>query len=286
VKEPTRIIGVTLVRNEEYFVTWAVANVLDFCDEVILLDNLSTDRTGEKLAALAARHPKVRVHSVEDPNQSHHFLEDFAGEDVWVFGVDGDEIYDRDGLARLRPKILDGTFDPYWRIDGHMLHSLRVTLDPGMAEGHITPQTPGGTKLYNFGAIDSWKETKKERLHGQGMVFRPGHSKSARCALARRESWEGCDLRALHLCFFPRSSQDQVDPALRQNPADLRATGVRRALEGARNFLANPFQKDASYKTRRYRRGPVVQREISGFGRPSDFSSLDPYAGQAEKILD
>jgi len=285
VTEPARIVGIVLVRNEEYFITWAIENILDFCDEIIVLDNHSIDRTGEKLHALAARHPKVRVHPCDDPNRSHRFIQDYAGEKVWIFGVDGDEIYDPVGLAHLRPRILAGVFDPYWRIDGHMLNALTVDLALGVAEGHITPSAPIGSKLYNFGAIESWREAGKERLHGKGMVFLPGYSKSARCSLARRQTWEECELRALHLCFFPRSSKDVGDPALRSNPSDLGATGFRKALARTKNFLANPFARDASYKTRRYRRGPVVRRDISGFRRPTDFNGSDSQATEAEEAL-
>jgi hypothetical protein len=278
-------VGLVLVRNEEYYLTWAIQNILTFCDEVIVLDNRSSDRTGEKLQMLEELHPQVRVQLCEDPNRSHRFIEEYAGRRVWVFGVDGDEIYDPIGLARLRPKILSGAFDPYWRIDGHMLNALAVDLAANTATGHITPSAPIGSKLYNFGAIESWREMEIERLHGRGMVFRPSYSKGACCSLARRETWEDCDLRALHLCFFPRSSADQGDPALRLNPSDVGATGFRKALARAKNVLANPFARDASYKTRRYRRGPVVRRDITGFRRPTDFLSLDSQATEAEEAL-
>lgn len=278
-----RIVGISLVRNEERFVTWALRNVVDFCDELIVLDNGSTDRTAEKLDAVARRYPHVRVHPCGDPNTSQRFLEDYAGRDVWVFGVDGDEVYDPVGLARLRPRILRGEFDAYWRVDGYMLHAVRMELEEGWAEGHINPAAPGGTKLYNFAAIDSWREVRKERLHGRNMVFRPGYSRRLRCELFRREPWESSDFRSLHLCFFPRSSLDAQDPSLRPNPSDLTANGASRVIERAKNFLANPGK--ASYKNRRYRRGAVVRREVVSFGRPRDHAEFDGQADEAEAVL-
>jgi len=281
----TRIVGIALVRNEEYFVTWALRNVVDFCDELIVLDNLSTDRTGARVRELAELYPNVVVHKCEDPNTSQSFIEDFAGEKVWVLGVDGDEIYDPVGLARLRPRILAGEFDQAWRIDGHVLNPVRFEIDAGYAEGYAVPSTPPGTKLYNFAAIDAWHEPEKQRLHGHRMIFRPGYSRNALDPLHERESWDKSDLRLLHLCFYRRTSHDATRPALRANPSFVKALGVRKAIIHMQNFLANPFSRDASYKTRRYRRGPLVRREIASFGRPSAFVDLDPRAWEAEAIL-
>src|SRR5690606_18625709 len=101
-----RIVGLMLLRNEDRFVTWAVRNVVHFCDELILLDNGSSDDTPARLAALTRSHPHVRVEPCDDPNTSQRALEGYAGQNVWVFGVDGDEIYDPEGLGRLRPRTL------------------------------------------------------------------------------------------------------------------------------------------------------------------------------------
>src|SRR5207247_5010585 len=90
-----RIVGITLVRDEDLFVEQAVRNVLDFCDQALLVDHRSRDRTGEILAALAAEHPdRVGLHTVDDPSASHDLIAPLAGEDGWVFGVDGAELYD------------------------------------------------------------------------------------------------------------------------------------------------------------------------------------------------
>jgi hypothetical protein len=280
----TRIVGVVLVRNEERFVTWAVQNVASFCDELIVLDNLSTDHTGDRLATLAKLHPHLALTSCQDPNTSHEFVEGFAGEDVWVFGVDGDEIYDPIGLARLRPRILRGEFDAFWRIDGHVLHATRVAPDEGRAWGHSTPEAAVLTKLYNFSVLESWIDRKHQRLHGGAMVYRSGfHGNEAFPMIG--EPWESADLRCLHLCFFPRSSEDSGNPAKRTNPGGKRANPLRRLNRDLRDFFANPFSRNVSYKLRRYARGPTVEREISAFGRPADHLELDARAGEAEAVL-
>lgn len=283
---PTRrIIGISLLRNEEYFALWSLTNVLDFCDEIIILDNQSTDRTSRKLAAFAERHSGVTLHTIPDPHLSHDYVKDYAGEDVWVFGVDGDEIYDPVGLARLRQRILAGDFQQYWTLTGYMLHALKVELASGCAEGYITPHAPRGNKLHNFSALISWEKSGRQRLHGHSAVFRAGYQRRDNLDLFDQDPWDACDLRALHLCFFPRSSHDTVPPALRKNPSTLRVRGIRKMQRKVKDFLSAPFSKTAGYKTRRYARGPVVKREIASFGRPSLERYADPDSSEAENAL-
>ena len=52
-------------------------------------------------AVISHRFKHVRVIEVDDAYDTHKYVEPFVGKDCWVFGVDGDEIYDPDGLARL-----------------------------------------------------------------------------------------------------------------------------------------------------------------------------------------
>jgi len=277
-----RIIGISLLHNEEYFTPWALAQVLPFCDEWLVVENRSSDRTLEKVELLRALHPSLVVHSVTDPNRSHRLLEAYAGQPVWVFGVDGDEIYDPGGLARLRSRLLSGEFDSWWRVSGHMLHVTQIDLDRGLAWGH---PLPSGTKLYNFGALRSWREPHRERLHGRNMEFQRGWHKKKILRLLESEPWERTDFRSLHLCFYPRTSIERGVPALRRNPSEIRVGPLGRAHNFVKNFLARPFSKRLSYKNRRYRRGEVVEREVGPFGRPSDFGSWDPQAAEVEGIL-
>ncbi len=279
------IVGIALLRNEEHFTTWALANAAAFCDELLVVDNGSTDATLQRVEALRSRFPGLSLHRTEDPNTSHRYIQDYAGQDVWVFGVDGDEVYDPGGLERLRSRILEGEFDGWWRLAGHMLHATRVDVEEGRAEGYPTPPAASVTKLYNFGALVSWREPNRERLHGHHMVFRKGWSRDRVLELHRREAWEACDLRALHLCFFPRSPADATKPIHRPNPAELRVGPLGRAHNRIKNFLRNPLSRDASYKVRRYRRGSPVSREVRAFGRPGDWGTLDPRAGEIEGIL-
>src|SRR5919108_2510550 len=102
-----RIVGISLVRDEDRFVERAIRNVFGFCDELILVDHRSRDRTPEILERLAAESPiPAELHRVKDPSASHDLIKGHAGTDVWVFGIDGDELYDPAGLAQFREQLL------------------------------------------------------------------------------------------------------------------------------------------------------------------------------------
>src|ERR687885_597836 len=120
-----RIVGISLVRDEDRFVERALRNVLGFCDELILVDHRSKDRTPEILEQLAAESPiPTTLHSVDDPSASHDLIKGHAGQEVWVFGVDGDELYDPHGLALFREQLLAGEAADDWSIRANMLHCV------------------------------------------------------------------------------------------------------------------------------------------------------------------
>jgi hypothetical protein len=288
----TRIVGIVLVQNEEHFITWAIGNALEFCDEWLVIDNRSRDATPGKLAALAAAHPgKIRL--IEEPNalRTNAYVQPYIGQDVWVFGLDGDEIYDREGLRRMRQRVLAGEFARNWRLFGHSLHATRVDLANGTAAGYTTPEAKPAIKLYNFAVMESW-HANTQRLHGTP-VLKPGFSHDEDRSLAREADWDHCDLRDLHLCFFPRSSIN-VEVEMRANITDrsfrnvwrrplfkaLQAVGLGRGRMGA--YLA---RRAGLKKPLQYVRGEIVERRLEGFGSPSDYAALDGQAGEVERLL-
>lgn len=285
----TQILGVWLLRDEEYFTAWSLMNAVEFCDRVLVMDNRSRDRTREIVEAVAARYGHIEIRDVEDAYDTHKYLEAFAGTRTWVFGVDGDEVYDPAGLVRLRTRLLAGAFDAHWHVVGHTLHALGLRFDRARAFGHAQPATPGITKLYNFGAVESWRPGRHERLHGlRSVVFRPGYGRDSVLHTWRREHWDGADFRCLHLCFMPRSPLDEptgggdIEPTGRVNPAERMK--ARALLHRARRAVLRRLdpRRDAkrNYKNRQYARGPVATFDIAGFGTPGDFRDVDPgYAG-------
>lgn len=269
----TRIVGIVLVRNEENFVGWAVRNALDFCDEWIVVDNRSTDGTLAELEGLSRLHPHVRLLQVSDATTTNGLLQEYVGQQVWVFGLDGDEIYDRDGLMRLRERIFAGEFDGIWKLTGHTLHVWEVDLHSSEASGYLTPAAEPATKLYNFAHLAGWRPDR-QRLHGSPEV-KPEY-KQGKLNLGRITAWEACDFRNLHLCFFPRTVGEPDGG--RDNITDKFAKHAwRRPLMKlllALPFVGSAFERYArprsqTIKQRNYMRGDQVSRGIEGFGRPS-----------------
>lgn len=256
-----RIVGISLVKDEDRFVEQALRNVLAFCDELIVADDGSRDGTLAILERLGAEQPeKVRVHSIAHPSQSHDLVEGYAGQDVWVFGVDGDELYDPKGLERFRPRLLGGEFDDWWLLRSNALHALELDEERRSARGYFSPPAPSPVKLHNFALIESWNGRHPERLHGtDGLRFKPG-MEPRKLNLGDSQSWEEADLRVLHLCFVPRSSRGRAG-AERANIRDMQAPRRRpaRILRAALRTRARSEWKA------HYRQGEVVEVPIAGF---------------------
>ncbi|HEY5706494.1 MAG TPA: glycosyltransferase [Terrimicrobiaceae bacterium] len=258
-----RIVGMALVRNEDVFVETAVRNIAAFCDEIHVADHSSTDGTSEILHTLASEFPKIHYKRIRHPAESHAHIQQFAGSPTWIFGVDGDEIYEPDRLARLRQKILAGEFDKHWMLLGNVLHVTKLAKNLRAASGHLAPPCRSMTKLYNFNAIESWEGYTPERLHGGTVRFRAGFTSGDRRMLHDEVTWEEADFRCLHLCFLKRSSRDSE---IAGRPNIIETFGPTRLhtlwYAVARAF---GFQRAADWKRSRYMRGPAVTFPVQTF---------------------
>jgi len=252
-----QIIGIVLVRNEDLFTGQAVKNITSFCDKIILCDHRSTDGTTKILEDLTAVIPHAELHKIRDPADSHLLLKKYAGTPAWVFGVDGDEIYDPAGLARLRTRLLRGEFSDSWAVFGNVLNVTELDPAGRHAAGHLSPPCRSMTKLYNFAAIDSWDGFCPERLHGGTPRFRKGYSALSRCALNESVAWEDADFRCLHLCFLRRSSSDTGE-SVRANLMEIQG-GSRFSRITTRIAAILGISKKPKWKNERYRRGRVVR---------------------------
>lgn len=258
-----RIVGIVLTRDEEFFIERAVRNAAGFCDEWIFCDNGSMDATPQILERLAGELPSAQLHRISHPKESHDLIRPLAGQDMWVFGLDGDEIYDPAGLGRMRECLLAGEFASSWMLLGNVLHVTKLSDDLSTATGHLTPPCRSMTKLYNFAAIESWDGYCTERLHGGEPVFRNGFSEMSRRFLHDEVSWEEADFRCFHLCFQARSSRD-VSGVPRQNIMETYgATRRQHWINKLKNLL--PLKQPSHWKTQRYRRGPEVTVSAKGF---------------------
>jgi glycosyltransferase involved in cell wall biosynthesis len=206
----TQIVGSVLVRNEDVFVEQSIRNVAEFCDCLHVVDHMSTDRTWDVLQALAAEFDHLDVRRSRHSAVAHQLLEPYAGSATWVLGVDGDELYDPAGLRRLRSDLLEGAYADVFRLKGYVLNCDELDEEAGSASGWLAPPSRPITKLFNFGAVESWRGIA-EPLQGGDAVFRCGYHWEARRDLAENATWDTDPLRCLHVCFLPRSSLDGDD---------------------------------------------------------------------------
>ncbi len=219
-----QIVAIMLVKNEDLFIKKVLENILVFCDRIHVADHNSTDKTPQIIKTLAAQHLRIDYRCVDHVSESHDMIADYAGTNTFVIGVDGDEVYDPQGLIRFREEIFAGYYDRFFKILGNVLNIRRLDPQGHSAWGHLTPPCRSMTKLYNFAAIDAWSPPCPERLHGGKIHFRTGFNKGNVCHIFHVRSWEKSPFRCLHLCFQSRSSLDKAGRnrkvAIRKGPGE------------------------------------------------------------------
>lgn len=261
VNSSKKIIAIVLVRNEERFVEQAVRNIFDFCDQLLLVDHESSDTTVSILQQLQSSHPeKISFHRIKHPSESQKLLQPFIGTSTWIFGVDGDELYDPARLAAFRKRIVAGEFDHDWMILGNVLHVDDLDENLYRVSGCFAPPSRSITKLYNFEAITAWDGKTLERLHGSQPQFRDGFHEQKKRLLHHEYSWEEAPLRCLHLCFLKRSSVELS--AQRPNIMEIYNQTFFSWIKKKLNFL---FSQPISWKQEHYARGERSQIDGSPF---------------------
>jgi glycosyltransferase involved in cell wall biosynthesis len=263
-----QIVAIVLVKNEDLFIKTVLENILVFCDRVHVADHRSTDKTPQIIKELASEHPWIEYRCVDHVSESHDMIADYAGTDTWVMGVDGDEVYDPQGLKRFRKEIFSGQYDRYFKILGNVLNIQRLDRQGHSAWGYLTPPCRSMTKLYNFAAIDAWPPPCPERLHGGTVHFRDGFNDGVACHIFQERTWEESPFRCLHFCFQSRSSLDKTGRD--QNVAIRKGPGERNLWAyNIKSFILSrlSLKKDIPYyKKNFYMRGPIVEKDISVFG--------------------
>lgn len=294
-----QIIGIMMIKNDDLHVAQVVRNAVAFCDLLLVADNGSEDRTYALVEDLAREYPAIRLMRVAHYSESHPLIEGYANSNTWVFGIDGDEIYDPRGLAALRVRLLAGEFDDYWKLTGHVVHCLDLDRKSGVARGFMAPPAISMTKLYNFAKISSWRNCP-QRLHWGDLVFNSDRHDELR--LCDQVGWNESEFRCLHVAFMQRSSLQETYSSWRKtrlNPSELNRNRKLDTSLGFGHVLKQIFIYPVirwlrfDYKYRRYRKGPVVAVDlapfmgaaVSGPGVAPDDLAADPGGRQPTGIL-
>ncbi len=265
-----QIVGIILIKNEDIYIGRIIRNITAFCDQIIVAENYSQDRTYEIVRSLAESNPKIHLRQIKELKESHNLIEGFAGTNTWIFAVDGDEIYDPAGLSEMRQQLLVGTFDDQWCIWGNVLHCVSLSTSQKIAKGYLAPPARSMTKLYNFSIIESWVNCY-ERLHSGILTFKNGYHAELRYQLGHEMSWEESYFRCLHTVFLKRSSfqknffvKTKFDPAELLQLKRAKAKGMWAKLTSEIKWHVNLlFRRD--WKNQQYRRGPLVEKDVSVF---------------------
>lgn len=260
----SQIIGIFLVKNEDIFFEQAVLNVLDFCDRILIADNFSTDRTWAQAEGLAKFNKKIECFRIKRTHDSHEMIKGYAGTNTWIFGVDGDEIYDPQGLREFRKELLEGRFDDWWVLFGNVLNCTHIDLESKKASGYLAPPCRSMTKLYNFGIIESWEGPCLERMLGDPPVFKKSYDASLRLNLHEQIPWDQSFYRCLHTCFLRRSSLDPPGGQDRPNPVEL--SGKNYLDKMGLGFIRNLYRVEKkNWKKEKYLRGDLSTVDVSIF---------------------
>jgi len=169
-----RVIGIVLLHDEDVFAERAIRNVAGFCDRVHVADHASTDGTWDVVSRLAGELRNVEAVRISNAARSHDLVLPYVGTDTWVMSPDGDELFDPEGLGRLRADLEAGRYRGSFRLFPAMLHCESLDARAKTATGYLAPPALSGPKLFNFAALESWDRVYRERLHEGEPVFRNG----------------------------------------------------------------------------------------------------------------
>lgn len=254
-----------LVHNEDEFVEQALRNAAGFCDRFHVADHMSTDGTWDAIQRVAAELSHVEPVRVRSTGDSHALVEGYAGSQTWVFGVDGDELYDPAGLAAFREQLLGGSYREFFSLKSNVLNVTELDSGRGSASGFLSPPSRSVTKLFNFAAIDSWTEAYRQYMHDGEIAFRPGYDRETIGLLGDRFSWEESPLRCLHVCFLRRSSLDSRDTAGHGRLSPIELGGKRRSRLTSLADRIRPAPPASAWKDEKYRQGELVTKDATPF---------------------
>lgn len=238
-----KIIGVMMVKNEDRWIAKALTAIRDFCDEIILIDTGSTDDTIRE-ATWRASIDELIIEP--DLSRTHRFVEQYVGTDTWVFGVDGDEIYEPRGLGLLRKSILGGSFAGTFQKLGQYLHVTEICGE--YVRGYHGPPAHAPTKLYNFARLKEWPSDDRHSLFQS--KCRVIDTVIPRDDGLQVVPWDSCPLRCLHMRFMRRSwSETDAEIGARLSGEDRLGFGSRKDRGG----------NDERNERLSYRRGEIVE---------------------------
>jgi hypothetical protein len=105
------ISGIILTKNNEKMITECVQSILPVVDELIIIDDFSTDNT---LNIIKEKNPKAKIHqkTLIRFDKQRNYAIDLASHN-WILMIDSDEIISPE-LAKSIQDLKEENFEAYW----------------------------------------------------------------------------------------------------------------------------------------------------------------------------
>ncbi len=193
-----------VVKNEEEYLPFSIKSVYDAVQEIVVVDNGSTDRTVTGISGLS----KVKLYSSDETDFSS--LRNFALSKIasdWVLIVDADEVFYDDLKERLPELVRDRTVDAYTCWFYHLMRSYyymqnRSDNDPVFKRLFLIRNVPG---LHYEGVVHE-KPVIGPKIKDSGIHYvHYGYTKPPAQILDKFKLYD-------HLLGRSISSYDQMDP--------------------------------------------------------------------------
>lgn len=138
-----KISAVIIARNEENMIADCIDS-LSFCDEILVIDNESEDRTREIAQKMGAK--VIRYSSESFSDVRNKGLKEVSGE--WILYVDADERVSSDLSKNIEKKVLS--------IDGKLFSAFRIRRKNFYFGNHEWPYVEKLERLFRKTSLDSW----------------------------------------------------------------------------------------------------------------------------------
>jgi glycosyltransferase involved in cell wall biosynthesis len=207
------VIGVAMVHNEEDVIESCVRHHLAECDEVIVTDHSSSDRTREILEAI--NDPRLHIQTETEPGYYQQTVVNRMADEArekygatWVIPFDADELWTCPSwpVRDLLPAI-----DAYQIRAGEYVHVPQAQDDP-------TEPNPFKRCGWRRDLVPNWK-----------LAFRPANGRVLGFGahfLNDSPEWEHIATHTLYVRHLPYRSLEQAKAKLRHGKAALEATDM------------------------------------------------------------
>lgn len=165
-----------IVKNEQQFLPYCLGSIYKFCDEIIVVDTGSTDRTIEIAEAFGAY--IIKAPWKDDFSLVRNIAQSAAHSD-WIIWLDGDEVVNDSGAKRIKNQLLlDTSADFFLCPRVNYWHDLK----------HVFAYPDSQYKIYRNNIGLKWTGKLHEKIYDEN---NPHH----------RRRLKHCDIHTFHYAY-------------------------------------------------------------------------------------